>query len=63
MVTDTGGDSYLYVYDLGPMDDGRGLEFQIDSGINVPEPETGGEGGFCPCLGEWDVEYVEVPMG
>ena len=62
LVTDTGGGQYLYIYDLGPIDDERGLHFDIDSGMDIPEPSTGG-GGFQPALGDWDTEIIRVPIG
>lgn len=62
LITDTGGGHYLYVYDLGSIDDGE-LDFSIESQITVPEPSTQEGGGFQPVLGDWGSEHVEVPLG
>lgn len=63
LVTDTAGGRYLYVYNLGPIEDGKGLFFNIDSGIIVPEPETSGGGGFNPTVNDWNVVYNEISLG
>lgn len=63
LVTDTAGGRYLYVYNLGPIDDGKGLFFEIDSGIIVPEPTKSGGGGFNPSVNDWSVIYNEILLG
>lgn len=63
LVTDTGGGQYLYIYDLGQIDDERGLHFDIDSEMIIPEPSTEGGGGFQPELGNWQTVIIKVPIG
>lgn len=62
VVTDTAGGKYLYVYEIEPTEDERGLVFTFDSKMDIPAPEHGG-GGFKPELEDWDVEFVDVPLG
>lgn len=63
VVTDTAGGKYLYIYNIDPYDNERGLAYEIESKIDVPEPEYEGGGGFSPELDEWDVEFINVPLG
>lgn len=64
LVTDTGGGRHLYVYDLTELKPEREMAYTISTGIDIPEPEAQeGGGGFRPDLGEWDVEYITVPIG
>ena len=63
LVTDTGGGRYLYIYELGAVDEEEGLNFIIDSKMVIREPVPDGKGGYIPTVRDWEIEHTEIPLG
>ena len=63
LLTDTGGGSYLFPFDVtGQCDNAvEPLVIYVDLDFEIPEP-SGGGGGFAPSLDEWTVIYHPVNL-
>ena len=64
MFTGEGGQQYQYVQDVTEQfnnPDNSGHEIVIDEPIEIPEG-GGGEAGFNPTVGDWQVEVIDIPI-